>query len=97
MTTRPYPPPRMRHVEHITEPRRAWHEDADLYLQFRVQRMQALQTIEHNGFTITKSWTSSEGNRWHVYRDGSKPLMVRTAAEALEAVSETETVKQEAS
>lgn len=86
-TTRPYPRPSRFMTEHITAPRRAWHENPLLKLRFDVQRMKLNDVIEHNGYTITKSRNSSEGIRWHVHKDG-KERMFRQAAQAVCVVTE---------
>lgn len=94
-STRPYPPPRMRYGEHITAPRRAWHENPLRVLLFRVQRMKLNDEIEHNGYTITKDRNASEGIRWHVHKDGTEPRMFRDAAQAVDVVTAADSGQQE--
>lgn len=94
-TTRPYPPPRMRIGEHITAPRRAWHENPLLKLRFDVQKMSIHDAIEYNGWRITKSWTPSEGNLWRAYREGDGVRVCASAQQAVCVVTGTENGQQE--
>ncbi len=94
-TARPYPRPARFMTAHIIDTLPAWHEDPLRVLLFRVQRMKKGDVIEHGEYTITKTWTSSEGNRWHVHKDCTRPRMFREAAQAVDVVTAADCGQQE--
>lgn len=53
-------------TEHITEPRRCWHENPLLALARDLELMTLADQVTENGYMVRKVWTHSGGNRYTI-------------------------------